>query len=64
MKIMQKEYYKCFSLNLKRFIEAHNIKEISQGVHPVTKRKYFIYELNQELSHVLTDWTLRKNKRI
>lgn len=60
---MQKQFYKCFSYNLKRFIEIHGIKALSSGVHPTTHKKYFVYEVDEELSRVLTIWTQNKQDK-
>lgn len=54
-------YYKCFSLNLRRFIGAHGIRHISKGVHPNGKT-FFIYEVTPELSSVLTTWSNNKKE--
>lgn len=55
-----KKYYKCFSYNLKKFIGVHGIKPLSSGVHQETGKTYFVYEMNQELSRILTIWTENK----
>ena len=57
----KKEYYKCFSLNLKRFIAVHGIRHISKGIHPETNKVFFIYEMTPELSEILTTWTNNKD---
>lgn len=55
-----KQYYKCFSLNLKKFIDVHGIKPLSNGIHPVTKRTFYVYEMTDELSKILTRWSQNK----
>lgn len=60
---MQKQFYKCFSYNLKRFIEVHGIRAISRGVHPKTNKTYFVYEINEELSRVLSTWSANKENK-
>lgn len=52
-----KEYYKCYSWRLKNFISAHNVYPISSGVHPVTNKVFHIYEMTDELSKILTNWS-------
>ena len=56
------EYYKCYSINLKNWIAVHNIYPLSSGVHPITNKVYYVYEITDELSLVLTAWTNNKNK--
>lgn len=55
-----KQYYKCFSFNLKKFIGVHGIKPVSSGVHKETNKTYFIYEMTPELSQILTRWSTNK----
>ncbi|WP_404354612.1 hypothetical protein [Exiguobacterium aurantiacum] len=58
---MQKiEYYRCFSINMLRFIRAHGIEPVSKGVHPVTARTFWLFEMDAELSRILKTWS--KNK--
>lgn len=53
----RKNYYKCFSSNLKEFIGVHNINPISSGVHPQTKKTYHVYEMSEKLEQLLTTWS-------
>lgn len=53
----KKEYFKCYSYNLKNFIAVHNIYPISSGIHPVTDKVFHVFEMTDELSEVLTAWT-------
>ncbi len=59
---IQKTYYKLFSVNLLRFIKLHGFRPISKGIHPSTMRNYWIFEMSDELSEVLTTWTKNKAK--
>lgn len=58
----KKSYYKLFSINLLRFIKLHGFRPISKGVHPVTGKGYWIFEMNDDLSQVLTTWS--KNRAV
>lgn len=60
MNNVKREYYKCYSHNLKNFIAVHNIYPISSGVHPVTDKVFHVYEVTDELSKVLTAWTTNR----
>lgn len=59
---MKQQYYKCFSINLLRFIKVHGIRPVSKGVHPNGK-SFWIFEMNEELSKVLTTWTENKKRK-
>lgn len=59
-----REYYKCYSFNLKRFIEAHGVYAVSQGVHPRTDKIYHIFILDDELSRILTAWSNNRDKAL
>lgn len=49
-------FYKCFSINMLRFIKIHGIKAVSKGVHPNGKT-FWVFEMTDELSNVLKRWT-------
>lgn len=53
------KYYKLFSINMLRFIKAHGIRPVSKGLHPNGKT-FWIFEITDELSKVLTTWTNNK----
>lgn len=53
----RKEFYKCYSFPLRDFISAHNIYYMSTGVHPRTDKVFYVYEMTEELSKVLTAWS-------
>lgn len=56
----KEEFYKCYSYNLKNFINAHGVYSVSSGVNPKTNNVYHIFMLNDELSKILTAWTRKK----
>lgn len=51
------EWYKCYSFNLRKFIETHGIYPVSSGINPTTDKIYYIYKIDPELSRILTNWT-------
>ena len=53
------EYYKCYSIPLKRFLDVNMIEWISKGGNPVTNKVFYIYEMTPELSDLLTIWSER-----
>jgi hypothetical protein len=45
-----------------RFIKSHNIRPIRKGLHD-NGRNFWVFEMTDELSKVLTAWTNYKRKR-
>lgn len=56
------KYYKCFSINMLRFIKVHGIKPVSKGIHPNGKT-YWVFEVTDALSEVLATWTSNKQQK-
>ena len=54
------EYFKCYSYNLKNFIEAHGIYPISSGVNPKTNKVFHLFTMTDELSRILHNWSNNK----
>lgn len=54
-------FYKCFSINQHRFLKINGLKAVSKGVHPNGKT-FWIYEVTDELSRLLTLWSNNKKK--
>lgn len=52
-----KRYFKLYSIPLLRFIKAHGMKPLSKGVNKVTGKTFWLFEMDDELSRVLTIWT-------
>ena len=61
MRERKQEWYKCNSWKLKRFIDAHGVYPVSTGVNGATDKVYHIYEMNGELSRILSNWSERKH---
>ena len=53
-------YYKSFSINMNRFIKAHGIHPMSKSIHQDTGKTYWIYEMTNELSTILNQWSANK----
>jgi len=57
------KFFKCYSINLLRFIKINNIRYLSKFVNKTTNKTAWVFELNDELSNILTTWTeISKNK--
>jgi hypothetical protein len=54
------KYFFCYSINLFRYIRNNGICYISKGTNPNTKRNYWLYEKNTNLSNILKEWTFNK----
>lgn len=52
--------YCCYSLNLRQYLERHGLKYELAALNPNTHKLFWIYEKNNELDKLLTEWT--KNK--
>ncbi|PEJ32284.1 hypothetical protein CN689_14235 [Peribacillus butanolivorans] len=55
------QYYRSFSINQHRFIKACGEKYLYKKVHPKTLRTYWVYQVTEELSKLLTIWSEKKN---
>ncbi len=53
-------FYSCYSINQLRFIKAHNIRPVSKGINKHTEKTFWVFEMTDELSKVLTTWTNNK----
>ena len=53
-------FYRCFSINLLRWLKIHGVKPVSKGTHENGK-SFWIFEMDEELSKLLTAWS--DNKR-
>lgn len=55
----KKKLYPCFSPNLCKFLEEHNILPIKTVIHE-NKKTIWMFIITDEVSALLTEWT--KNK--
>ena len=46
-------YFKCYSLNLKRFMSANGVKFLSSGWNDETHRLFFIYLRDERFNELL-----------
>lgn len=54
------KYFYCYSWNLKKFLNSNNEESIVSGLHPNTKKKYWVFERNNNIDKLLSEWQLRK----
>lgn len=54
------EYFKCYSVNLHRFLRVNDMAPLSRGVNKVTGKTYWVYQVDGRLSELLTIWSDNK----
>lgn len=54
------KYYYCYSYPLKSFIMDNGEKYILKAVHNESKKMYWVFERNQKLDRLLTEWQSRR----
>lgn len=59
----EQEYFKCYSWKLKQFIATHSIYPISSGINSHTDKVYHVYEMTDELSRILHNWSKHKKTK-
>lgn len=55
------KYFYCYSYPLKKFLLDNNQVNIVAGIHPTTKKRYWVFEGNLELNNLLDKWKTRKH---
>lgn len=58
--VIKCEWYKCYSINLLRFIKAHNIRYDSKFVNKTTEKTCWLFKKTDELSIILKAYTNSK----
>lgn len=55
-------YFHCYSFPLKEFLRNNAIEYIVSGIHPITNKKYWVFERDNEskLDKLLNQWKLNK----
>jgi len=53
---MENKFFYCYSKRLKGFIESNGIRFESKGLHPISKRPFYLYIITKELDGVLKRW--------
>ena len=55
------KYFYCYSYPLKEFLLSNGQVSIVSGIHPRTKKKYWVFVGTEQLNNLLTEWKLRKH---
>ena len=50
-------YYKCYSYRQMKFIQAHGVEVLSSDINERTQNRYWLYEMNDNLSDILTRYS-------
>lgn len=50
-------YYKCYSYRQMKFIQNHGIIALSSDVNERTGHRYWVYEMDDKLSDILTRYS-------
>jgi hypothetical protein len=53
---METKLFYCYSKRLKGFIESNGLSYQSKGLHPKSKRPFYLYVVTPELDGVLKRW--------
>jgi hypothetical protein len=59
---MDTKLFYCYSRRLKGFIESNGMRYESKGLHPISKRPFYLYVVTNELDKVLKRWNEYKEK--
>ena len=59
----KKKYYRCFSRNLKEFLEDNGEEVRVKGINPDDGRTFWLFERKNGLDRVLTLWSSKSNKK-
>lgn len=57
---MSKKFYNCFSPRMMAFFAENNVLPEEMFFHHRTDRRVWVYEMNDKLSVLLTEWTSRR----
>lgn len=57
---MNNKYYYCYSYPQKRFLMDNGEYVIVKGINPNSKKRYWVFEKNDKLDKLLTEWQTRK----
>lgn len=52
-------YYYCYSYPQKKFLIDNGLFSIVKGIHPKSKKRYWVFERNNKLNNLLTEWQLK-----
>ena len=54
------KYFYCYSWPLKEFLIKNGQASIVSGRHPITNKKYWVFDGTDKLNALLTKWALMK----
>ena len=57
-----KKTYECYSYYMMKYLLENKVVPIGVKVHRKTDKTFWQYEINDELSELLTAWTNKKTK--
>lgn len=55
--------YNCFSLTQLKYIKSKGIEPIHKMIHSGTKKTFWIFKLDDELSGVLKEWSEKRKTK-
>lgn len=55
---MQRNFlFYCYSPNLKKFLSEKGMKFLHRGLNENTQKYFYVYERNEQLNILLTEWS-------
>ena len=57
---MKNKYYYCYSYPQKKFLMDNGEYVIVKGINPNSQKRYWVFEKNDRLDSLLTEWQTRK----
>lgn len=57
---MNNKYYYCYSHPQKDFLIIHGMRYVIKGIHPDTKKRYWVFEKCDYLDELLLEWQTRR----
>lgn len=58
---MRKGNYNCFSYKQRQYLLENGLEPIHEMIHSSTKRTFWIFERNDHLDKLLSNWTNKTN---
>lgn len=58
------EFFKCYSINLLRFIKAHNVRYISKFINDRTNKTCWLFIIDDKLSEILKKYSESKSDSV
>ena len=57
---MNNKYYYCYSYPQKKYLMDNGEYIIVKGINPNSQKRYWVFEKNDKLDKLLTEWQTRK----